>query len=151
MGGTIVRRPIYDAFMHGPEQAIELFHGYTYSAHPLACAAGLATLDIYRNEGLFERAKALEPLWAEAAMGLKGLPGVLDIRTVGLVAGIDLASKPDGVGARGYAAMEKAFYDESLMIRVTADTIALSPPLIVSEADIGEIFDKLARVIRAVS
>jgi beta-alanine--pyruvate transaminase len=151
MGGTVVRTGIYDAFMRGPEQAIELFHGYTYSAHPLACAAGLASLDIYRDEGLFERAKNLEPQWADAAMGLKGLPAVLDIRTVGLVAGIDLASKPDAVGARAYAAMEKAFNDEGIMIRVTADTIALSPPLIVSEADIGEIFDKLARVIKAVS
>jgi beta-alanine--pyruvate transaminase len=151
MGGAIVRSGIYDAFMHGPEQTIELFHGYTYSAHPLACAAGLATLDVYRDEDLFARAKKLEPLWADSAMGLKGLPGVLDIRTVGLVAGIDLASKPDAVGARGYAAMEKAFHDEGMMIRVTADTIALSPPLIVSEADIGEIFDKLARVIRSVS
>jgi beta-alanine--pyruvate transaminase len=151
MGGAIVRSGIYDAFMHGPEQTIELFHGYTYSAHPLACAAGLATLDVYRDEDLFARAKKLEPLWADAAMQLKGLPGVLDIRTVGLVAGIDLASKPDAVGARGYAAMEKAFHDEGMMTRVTADTIALSPPLIVSEGDIGEIFDRLARVIRAVS
>ena len=151
MGGAIVRSGIYDAFMHGPEQTIELFHGYTYSAHPLACAAGLATLDVYRDEDLFARAKKLEPLWADAAMQLKGLPGVLDIRTVGLVAGIDLASKPDAVGARGYAAMEKAFHDEGMMTRVTADTIALSPPLIVTEADIGEIFDRLARVIRAVS
>jgi len=151
MGGTIVRSGIYDAFMRGPEQAIELFHGYTYSAHPLACAAGLATLDLYRDEGLFARAKALEPLWAAAAMGLKGLPAVLDIRTLGLVAGIDLASKPDAVGARGTAAMEKAFHDEGMLIRVTGDTIALSPPLIVSEQDIGTIFDKLARVIRSVS
>jgi beta-alanine--pyruvate transaminase len=151
MGGAIVRSGIYDAFMHGPEQTIELFHGYTYSAHPLACAAGLATLDVYRDEDLFARAKKLEPLWADAATQLKGLPGVLDIRTVGLVAGIDLASKPDAVGARGYAAMEKAFHDEGMMTRVTADTIALSPPLIVSEGDIGEIFDRLARVIRAVS
>jgi beta-alanine--pyruvate transaminase len=151
MGGAIVRSGIYDAFMHGPEQTIELFHGYTYSAHPLACAAGLATLDVYRDEDLFARAKKLEPLWADSAMSLKGLPGVLDIRTVGLVAGIDLASKPDAVGARGYAAMEKAFHDEGMMIRITADTIALSPPLIVSEADIGEIFDRLARVIGAVS
>ena len=84
MGGVIARDGIYDAFMRGPEHAIELFHGYTYSAHPLACAAGLATLDLYRDEKLFERAKALEPPFAEAAMSLKGLPGVLDIRTVGL-------------------------------------------------------------------
>ena len=92
MGGVIVRKGIYDAFMKGPEHVIELFHGYTYSAHPLACAAGLATLDLYRDEGLFERAKKLEPIWAHAAMGLKGLPDVLDIRTVGLMAGIDLAA-----------------------------------------------------------
>jgi beta-alanine--pyruvate transaminase len=148
MGGAIVRKPVFDAFMTGPEQAIELFHGYTYSAHPLACAAGLATLDLYREEGLFERAKALEPVWADAAMGLKGLPHVLDIRTIGLVAGIDLASRPDGVGRRAVAAMEKAFA-EGLMIRVTGETIALSPPLIISESEIAEIFDKLARVIRS--
>src|SRR5215469_18903880 len=94
MGGAIVRAPVYDAFMRGPEHVIELFHGYTYSAHPLACAAGLAVLDLYRKEKLFERARALEPMFADAAMTLRGLPGVLDIRTVGLVAGIDLASKP---------------------------------------------------------
>jgi beta-alanine--pyruvate transaminase len=144
MGGTIVKTAVHDAFMQGPEQAIELFHGYTYSAHPLACAAALATLEVYRDEGLFERARSLEARWADAAMGLKGLPGVLDIRTIGLVAGIDLASKPDAFGARAYAAMEKAFHDEGLMIRVTGETIALSPPLIVSDSEIGEIFDKLA-------
>ncbi len=151
MAGVVVGKAIYDAFMNGPEHVIELFHGYTYSAHPLACAAGLATLDVYRDEGLFERAKKLEPVWADAAMGLKGLPNVLDIRTVGLVAGIDLASKPDAVGKRAYEAMEKAFGDLGLMIRVTGDTIALSPPLIVSESEIGEIFDKLAKVLRTVS
>jgi beta-alanine--pyruvate transaminase len=150
MGGTIVRAPIYEAFMGGPEHVIELFHGYTYSAHPLACAAGLATLDLYREEKLFERAHALEPKFADAAMTLRGLPGVLDIRTVGLVAGIDLASKPDGVGKRAYAAMEKAFHEQGIMIRVTGDTIALSPPLIVGENEIAEIFGKVGKVIEAV-
>jgi beta-alanine--pyruvate transaminase len=150
MGGVVARAPVYDAFMHGPEHVIELFHGYTYSAHPLACAAGLATLDLYREEKLFERARALEPKFADAAMTLRGLPGVLDIRTVGLVAGIDLASKPDGVGKRAYAAMEKAFHEHGIMIRVTGDTIALSPPLIVSEDEIGEIFGKVGEVIEAV-
>jgi beta-alanine--pyruvate transaminase len=150
MAGVIVRAPIYQAFMKGPEHAIELFHGYTYSAHPLACAAGLATLDVYREERLFERALALEPTFADAAMGLRALPNVLDIRTVGLVAGIDLASKPDGFGKRAYSAMEKAFQDEGMVIRVTGDTIALSPPLIASENDIAEIFGKVARVIEAV-
>ena len=92
--------------MRGPEHVVELFHGYTYSAHPLACAAGLATLDLYRDEDLFERAQTLEPIWADAAMSLKGLPNVLDIRCVGLTAGIDLASRPDAVGKRAYDAME---------------------------------------------
>jgi beta-alanine--pyruvate transaminase len=150
MAGAIVRAPIYDAFMKGPEHVIELFHGYTYSAHPLACAAGLATLDVYREERLFERARTLEPKFADAAMSLRGLPNVLDIRTVGLVAGIDLASKPDGFGKRAYTAMEKGFHDEGIVIRVTGDTIAVSPPLIASEKDIAEIFGKVARVIEAV-
>src|SRR6266567_3969450 len=109
MAGVMVRKGIYDAFMNGPEQTIELFHGYTYSAHPLACAAALAALDVYREEALFERARKLEPAWAEAAMALKGLPHVLDIRTVGLVAGIDLASRPDAVGGRDYESMLKGF------------------------------------------
>jgi beta-alanine--pyruvate transaminase len=150
MAGAIVRAPVYDAFMKGPEHVIELFHGYTYSAHPLACAAGLATLDVYRDERLFERALALEPKFADNAMGLRGLPNVLDIRTVGLVAGIDLASKPDGFGKRAYAAMEKAFGDEGVLFRITGDTIALTPPLIMSEDDIAQIFGKVARVIEAV-
>src|SRR5215471_5526338 len=151
MGGVIVRKPIYDAFMRGPEHAIELFHGYTYSAHPLACAAGLATLDLYRAEGLFERARKLEPKWADAAMSLKGLPNVLDIRCVGLTAGIDLASRPDAVGRRAYDAMVKGFNEESVMVRITGDTLALTPPLIVSEREIEELFGKVARVIRAVA
>ncbi len=150
MGGAIVRAPVYDAFMRGPEHVIELFHGYTYSAHPLACAAGLATLDVYRDEKLFERARDLEATFADAAMALRGLPNVLDIRTVGLTAGIDLASKPDGFGKRAYAAMDKAFADYGILIRVTSDTIALTPPLIVSEAEIGELFGKVGKVIEAV-
>ena len=151
MGGVLVRKGIYDAFMKGPEHVIELFHGYTYSAHPLACAAGLATLDLYREEGLFERARKLEKPWAQAAMGLKGLPNVLDIRPVGLTVGIDLASKPDGVGKRGMEALELGFFEHDVMFRAVGDTLALSPPLIVSEAQIGEMFDKLARIIKAVA
>jgi beta-alanine--pyruvate transaminase len=149
MGGVVIRGPIYEAFMQGPPHVIELFHGYTYSSHPLACAAGLATLDLYRDEDLFARAKRLEPVWADAVMSLKGTPGVLDIRTVGLVAAIDLASRPDAFGRRSYDAMERAFAD-GLMFRITGDTIALSPPLIVSEAQIGEIVDRVAKVIKAV-
>jgi beta-alanine--pyruvate transaminase len=151
MGGVIMRNHVHDAFMTGPEHVIELFHGYTYSAHPLACAAGLATLDLYREERLFERAKGLEPKWADAAMALKGLPNVLDIRAIGLVAGIDLASRPDAVGKRAYEVMEKSFHTESAMVRITGDTLALSPPLVISESQIGELFDKIGRAIRAVS
>jgi beta-alanine--pyruvate transaminase len=151
MGGVIAREGIYDAFMRGPEHVIELFHGYTYSAHPLACAAGLATLDLYRDENLFERAKALEARFADAAMTLKDVPGVLDIRTIGLAAGIDLASRPGAAGKRGYEVMERAFHDQGIMVRVAGDTLALSPPLIVSAAEIGEIFDKVGRAIRAVA
>jgi beta-alanine--pyruvate transaminase len=149
MGGVIVRKGIHDTFMRGPEHAIELFHGYTYSAHPLACAAGLATLDLYRDEKLFERAKKLEPKWADAAMGLKGLPGVLDIRTVGLTAAIDLASRPDAFGKRAYETMDRAFHEDDLMLRMAGETLVLTPPLIITESQIGEIFDRVAKVIKA--
>jgi beta-alanine--pyruvate transaminase len=150
MGGVIAREPIYDAFMQGPEHTIELFHGYTYSAHPLACAAGLAALDLYRDENLFDRAKRLEKRFSDAAMTLKSLPGVLDIRTVGIAAGIDLAARSGAPGERGYEAMDRAFHDEDLVIRITGDTLAIAPPLIVSEGQIAEIFEKVGRVIRAV-
>jgi beta-alanine--pyruvate transaminase len=151
MGGVIVRDTIHDAFMNGPEHVVELTHGYTYSAHPLACAAGLATLDIYRDEKLFERAKKLEPKFADAVMSLKGQPNVLDIRTVGLTAGIDLASKPDLVGKRGYDAMVSAFHDNDLMLRIAGDTLVLTPPLIISEEQMGEVIDKVGKVIKAVA
>jgi beta-alanine--pyruvate transaminase len=151
MGGVVVHKGIYDSFMKGPEHAIELFHGYTYSAHPLACAAGLATLDLYRDERLFEHSRKLEASWARAAMGLKGLPNVLDIRSVGLTAGIDLASRPDAVGKRGIDALEAGFFEHDLAFRAVGDTLALSPPLIVTENQIGEIFDKLARIIKVVA
>ncbi|HUC51164.1 MAG TPA: aspartate aminotransferase family protein [Xanthobacteraceae bacterium] len=148
MGGVIARDGIYETFMRGPDHVIELFHGYTYSAHPLACAAGVATLDLYREEDLFARAKALEPVFADAAMTLKGLPNVLDIRAVGLCCGIDLASRAGSPGLRAYEAMERGFHDVDIMIRVAGETLALSPPLIVSEAQIGEIFDKVGRAIK---
>jgi beta-alanine--pyruvate transaminase len=151
MAGVIVRKGIHDAFMRGPEHVIELFHGYTYSAHPLACAAALATLDLYREEKLFERARSLEEKWADAVFTLRGLPNVLDIRTLGLVGAIDLASRPDAFGKRAYEAMDKAFQDIGIMFRIAGDTIALSPPLIVSEDQIGEIIDKVGTAIRAVA
>ena len=151
MGGVIVRDAIHDAFMSGPEHVIELAHGYTYSAHPLACAAGLATLDIYRDEKLFEHARALEPKWTDAILSLKNEPNVVDIRTVGLTAGIDLTSRPDQPGKRGFDALNSAFFDNDLMMRIAGDTLALTPPLIISEEQVGEIVEKVAKVIRAVA
>src|SRR5579872_2579836 len=112
MGGVLVRDTIHDAFMKGPENAIELFHGYTYSGHPLACAAALATLDVYRDERLFERVQKLEPKWADALMTLKGLPNVVDIRCVGLTGAIDMAPIAGSPTLRGYKALEHSFHEE---------------------------------------
>jgi beta-alanine--pyruvate transaminase len=151
MGGVLVRDAVHDTFMTGPEHVLELFHGYTYSAHPLACAAGLATLDLYREEGLFERALKLEPVLADAVMTLKGAPNVLDIRTVGLTAAVDLAPKANAPGLRGTDALNSSFHDHDLMLRAAGDTLALTPPLIVSESQIGEIIERLGKVIRAVA
>ncbi|HXI05465.1 MAG: aspartate aminotransferase family protein [Bradyrhizobium sp.] len=151
MGGVLVRDTIHDAFMTGPEHVAELTHGYTYSAHPLACAAGLATLDIYRDEKLFERSSKLEPKFADAVMSLRSQPNVVDIRTIGLTAGIDLAPSADGVGKRGFAGLNSAFHDHDIMLRSVADTLVLTPPLIITEDQIGEVVDKVGKVIRAIA
>ena len=150
MGGVIVRDAIHDAFMTGPEHLVELYHGYTYSAHPLACAAGLATLDLYREEGLFERARTLEPVLADGVMSLKDAPNVLDIRTVGLTAAIDLAPR-GAAGLRGTDALNISFHEHDILLRTVGDTLVLTPPLIVSESQIGEIVHKLGKVIHAVA
>ncbi|MDF2618773.1 MAG: aminotransferase class-III [Xanthobacteraceae bacterium] len=150
MGGVLVRKHIYDTFVKSDDPVIDLFHGYTYSAHPLACAASLATLDVYRDEGLFERARALEPVWADAFHSLRSKPGVLDIRTVGLVGAIDFESRADGVGRRAYEGMERLFHDEGMMVRTAGDTFAVSPPLIVSESQMGEIVEKIGRTLDAI-
>ncbi|WP_022710300.1 aspartate aminotransferase family protein, partial [Pseudochrobactrum sp. AO18b] len=132
MGAVFASRHIYDGLMHGPEGAIELFHGYTYSGHPAACAAGIATLDIYAEEGLLTRAAELADDWQEAIHSLKSAKNVIDIRTLGLVAGIELSSRDGAVGARAYDVFTDCFR-KGLLIRVTGDVIALSPPLIVSK------------------
>jgi beta-alanine--pyruvate transaminase len=150
LGGVLVREHIYDAFMNGPDHVIELFHGYTYTGHPIAAAAALATLDVYQEEGLFQRVLDLEETWADAVHSLKDAPHVVDIRTLGLVGAIDLEPIAGAPGKRGYDAMERGFHDHGLMVRITADTIALSPPLIVSVDQIGEIVDKLAQILEAV-
>ncbi|WP_034995196.1 aspartate aminotransferase family protein [Beijerinckia mobilis] len=151
MGGVLIRKPIFDAFMKGPDLAVELPHGYTYSGHPLACAAGLATLDLYKEEGLFERVRKLEPLWADTVHGLKGLPNILDIRTVGLTAAIDLAPIPDAPGKRAFGVMDKAFHELDLLTRIAGDSIILTPPLIVSESQIAEIVEKTGKAIAAMA
>ena len=151
MGGVLVRKHLHDAFMKGPDHVVELFHGYTYSAHPLACAAALATLDIYAREDLFARVLRLESLWGDAVHALRGLPHVADIRTVGLVGAIDLDPHAGGPGKRGFEALNEAFHKQDLLIRTAGDTLVLAPPLIVSERQIGEMTEKLGRVIRAVA
>jgi beta-alanine--pyruvate transaminase len=147
LGAVVVRRGIYQSVVDATESGIEFFHGYTYSGHPLACAAGLATLEVYRQENLFQRTAELAPVWEDAVHSLKGLPHVIDIRNLGLVAGIELESRPGKVGARGYDALVEAFRS-GLLIRVTGDIIALSPPLIVERAQIGQMVDLLGGVLR---
>ena len=152
MGGVMARQGIYDAFMNGPDHVIELFHGYTYSGHPMAAAAGVATMDLYRDEKLFERAASLETKWADAAFSLREkFPMIEDIRTIGLVAGLDMKPIEGKPGLRAYKAMENAFHDHGLLLRTTGDTIALSPPLIISEAQIDELFgEKMPAVLKSV-
>ncbi len=148
MGAVLVREDIHDAFMHGPENAIEFAHGYTYSGHPLACAAGLATLDTHAEEGLYERAAALEPYWEAQLHALRGEPWVVDLRNLGLVAGIELEPRPGAPGARGYEVFVHAF-EAGVLTRVTGDTIALSPPLIIERAQIDRLFECLRQALRA--
>lgn len=148
MGATLVQQHVYDAFMQGPESAIELAHGYTYSGHPVACAAGLATLDLCRREGLFQRSQELSRYWEDAAHSLKGLPHVIDIRNIGLLAAIELAPLEGQPGRRAYA-VHKACLERGCLIRSAGDTMLLSPPLIIERAQIDELFTVLADVLRA--
>jgi len=145
MGAVFIKDSIYEAFMQGPA-GIELFHGYTYSGHPVACAAGIGTLDTYEEEGLLTRAASLDKHWQDAAHALKGTRHVIDIRNCGLIAGIELEPRPGAPGARGYEAFVKAFED-GVLIRVTGDTIALSPPLIIEKPQIDRLFDTVRSVV----
>lgn len=147
MGAVFARQGIYDAFMQGPENAIELFHGYTYSGHPIACAAANATLDLYAEEALFERAHELAPYWQEAVHSLRGLPYVIDIRNLGLVAGIELEPLPEKPGARGFDCFLQC-YERGLLIRTAGDTIALSPPLIISQSQIDQLIAMLTQTLK---
>ena len=149
MGAVLVRRGIYESVTGAVERGIEFFHGYTYSGHPLACAAALATIDLYESEGLFERAASLAAYWEEAVHSLRGRRHVIDIRNLGLVAGVELQARPDQPGARGFEAFLEC-YKAGVLIRVTADTVALSPPLIIERTQIDEVVDVVGRVIQSI-
>ena len=146
MGAVFTRRHIHDAFMEAPA-GIELFHGYTYSGHPVACAAALATHEVFREQRILEHAKEIQPYWEDAVHALKGLPHVIDLRTIGLIAGIELEPIPGKPGARAYQALKRAFAD-GILVRTTGDIIALSPPLILEKRHIDELFGKLATVLK---
>jgi beta-alanine--pyruvate transaminase len=148
MGGVLVSSEIYQAFMSGPAGAIELFHGYTYSAHPLACAAGVATLQLYKDEDLFNRAARMAPKFEAALHGLKGARHVIDIRNQGLVGAVELASRPGAVGARAFEAFVKTF-EKGVLVRQTGDIIAIAPPLIIEEAQVDRIVTTLREVLNA--
>ncbi len=147
MGAVIVKNEIYDAFMNGPANTIEFYHGYTYSGHPLAAAAAIATLDLFAEEKLFERGAAMAPYLADAAHSLKGLPHVIDVRNIGLVCGIELEPLPGKPTARAFEAFLRC-YEKGVLIRTTGDTIALSPPLIIEKSHIDRIFETIREVLK---
>lgn len=128
--------------MTGASDTIELFHGYTYSAHPLACAAGLATLDVHASLDLPGRVKRMAPQWESAVHGLLDAPHVMDIRNIGLLGAIDLTPRPGAAGARGNA-VQAACLEARVLIRNTGDTLVLSPPLVIEEAQIAQVFDTI--------
>lgn len=146
MGAVFAKRAVYDALMQGPNNQIELFHGYTYSGHPVSCAAGIATLEIYQDEGLLTRAETLATAWQDALHSMKDLPHVLDVRNLGLVGAIELAPRDGAPGTRGYDVFVECL-KKGLLIRVTGDIIALSPPLIIEESQIGDIVSTISDVL----
>ncbi len=147
MGAVFARQHIHDTFMNGPEHLIEFFHGYTYSAHPLACAAALGTLDTYAEEGLLTRAAAMAPYFEDALHALEGLPHVIDVRNIGLVGGIELAPIAGSPGKRAFDVFLEC-WERGVLIRTTGDTIAMSPPLIIEKAHIDELVGTVADVLR---
>jgi beta-alanine--pyruvate transaminase len=151
MGAVAVRRGIYETVVNAVEGGIEFFHGYTYSGHPLAAAAGLATLDVYRDEGLFQRAAELASHWEAAVHSLRDAPNVIDIRNLGLVAAVELSSRDGKPGARALDVLVDCFAKEDLLIRVTGDIIALSPPLIIEREQIDQTVERLGNALRRVA
>ena len=149
MGGVVVSSDIYQSFMTGPAGAIELFHGYTYSAHPLACAAGIATLQLYKDEDLFARAARMAPKLEDALHSLKGTRHVIDVRNMGLVGGVELAARPGSPGARGFETFLRCF-EKGVLVRSTGDIMAIAPALIVEDAHIDRIVSTLREVLGAI-
>ncbi|RXN90648.1 aspartate aminotransferase family protein [Achromobacter aloeverae] len=149
-GAVAVKRDVHDAIINAVNGGIEFFHGYTYSAHPLAAAAILATLDIYRRDNLFARARELAPVFEKAVHGLQGARHVIDVRNIGLVAGVELSPRDGAPGARAAEVFKKCF-DAGVMVRYTGDILAISPPLIINEAQIAEIFDTIGKVLKEVA
>ncbi len=147
MGGVIVKHELYEAFEPKLPYAIDFFHGYTYTGHPLAAAAGLATLDLYRDEGLFERGLALEGKFRDAVHALKGAPHVIDIRSVGLAAAVEMESIDGAMGKRGHETLNALFFEENLVVRISGDTIVLIPALIASESEIGRMVEGVRAVL----
>ncbi|MBL4640080.1 MAG: aminotransferase class III-fold pyridoxal phosphate-dependent enzyme [Kordiimonadaceae bacterium] len=147
MGAVFAQDKIYDAFMTGPENMVEFFHGYTFSGNPMACAAALGTLDTYEEEGLLTRGAEMSDYWQDAVHSLKGLPHVIDLRNMGLIAGIELEPRPGAPTARAFEVFLKA-YEAGLLIRTTGDTIALSPPLIIEKSHIDFAFGTIADILK---
>jgi len=147
MGAVFAKQSIYDTFMNGPEHLIEFFHGYTYSAHPLACAAALGTLDTYAEEGLLTRATELQAYFAEAVHSLKGEPNVIDVRNIGLVGGIELSPLPGEPAKRAFNVFLDC-YEQGVLVRTTGDTVALSPPLIIERSHIDRLIESVRAALR---
>lgn len=150
MGGVIVNQKVWDGFTAGPEGTIELFHGYTYSGHPLACAAGLATLEVHRDLDLYARTRRAAQRWEDTAHALKGDRHVIDIRNIGLLGAIELEPRAGEPGERGSEVNEMCF-QEGILIRNTGDTLVLSPPLIIEDAEIDRIFDTIRNALKKVA
>src|SRR5262245_54438845 len=150
MGAVLVKAKVFDAFMTGPEEAIDFFHGYTYSGHPVACAASIATIEVYKEEGLLTRAASLAPYWEEAVHSLKGLPHVIDVRNIGLIGAVEFDPIPGEPSKRAHTCFVEAF-ERGLLVRATGDIIALSPPLIIEKKEIDQLIDIFAGVLKTVS
>ena len=150
MGAVLMKETLYQAFMTGPENAIEMPHGYTYSSHPVACAAGLGTMEVYEEEGLLTRVGELAKYWEDAAHAMRDCPHVVDIRNIGLIAAIELAPRPGAPGARGFETHIKAF-EKGAYIRSTGDVLAFAPPLIIQKAEIDQLFGTAREILRSLA